>query len=474
VAVSRLRTWSAGDILLASDLNAEFNNILTNGTAVAFPLTSAQSAGGFAFYFDAANTQAITSGAKGLLLSINTALNDAMTTVASTTTPDIWTTVGGVVNYTGTNTATGFASAPQAGARRLLVCAGAAVFTAGANVLIAGVTSGNNYTAATDDVIEVIALTTTQFLLEPLKYNGTSIAAAVLQSLATTKGDTLVATGAAAFVRLGVGSDGQSLVANSNVTVGVNWASPVLRSYLTGCTLSTAGGSGTMSIAAGVAVDSTNVSAMVLAAIAKTTSGWAVGTAQGGLDTGSIANTTWYHFYVIQRTDTGVVDVLFSLSATSPTMPTSYTLKRRIGSGLTDGSAHWTAFVQDGDQFQWAAVTQDNSGTNPGTSALSETMNVPTGVRVGAIVQMAVTTTTALGTAYVVLLSDLSASDQAASSNSGNMVVNSTTGTAIGISELTIKTNTNAQIRMRFSLSDANTSWKLNTKGWIDRRGQDA
>ncbi len=150
---------------MAADLNAEYNNILNNGTAVAFPATAAVSMGGFALNFDAASTMSLVSSTKGLNLSATTAINDVFTTVASATTPDIWTAIGGVVNYTGVATATGFAAAPQAGARRVLVCAGAAIFTAGANMLIQGVTSGNNYTAAAGDVVNVFAITTTQFRL---------------------------------------------------------------------------------------------------------------------------------------------------------------------------------------------------------------------------------------------------------------------------------------------------------------------
>src|SRR5439155_4649676 len=56
-------------------------------------------------------------------------------------------------------------------------------------------------------------------------------------------------------------------------------------------------------------------------AITKTTAAWTVGTGVGGLDTGSVAASTWYHVYIIQRTDTGVVDGLLSTSASAPTMP---------------------------------------------------------------------------------------------------------------------------------------------------------
>lgn len=78
---------------------------------------------------------------------------------------------------------------------------------------------------------------------------------------------------------------------------------------------------------------------------------WSVGDDQGGLDTGSIAATTLYAVWLIKRSDTGVVDALFSTSFTSPTMPTNYDLKRLIGSVYTDGSSDIYAFIQSGDEF---------------------------------------------------------------------------------------------------------------------------
>ena len=115
------------------------------------------------------------------------------------------------------------------------------------------------------------------------------------------------------------------------------------------------------SVGIGCTGDSTFVSTMLLAAsTTKTTSAWAVGSGNGGLDTGAIAASTMYYIYLIKRPDTQVVDVLFSTSASAPTMPTNYTLKRLIGATLTDGSSHFTPFIgyQDGTQM-WTTLTQD-------------------------------------------------------------------------------------------------------------------
>lgn len=110
----------------------------------------------------------------------------------------------------------------------------------------------------------------------------------------------------------------------------------------------------TVGVAAGVAWANDGSGAIALSSsITKTlNNAWAVGSGNGGRDAGSIAGQTWYYVWLIRRPDTGVVDVLLSTSATSPTMPTNYTQKCRIGAWFTEPGATfvWNV-IQRGDVF---------------------------------------------------------------------------------------------------------------------------
>jgi hypothetical protein len=243
--------------------------------------------------------------------------------------------------------------------------------------------------------------------------------------------------------------------------------------YITSLIMSTAGASATMSISAGQASNSANAVLMTLgSAISKTTSAWAVGTGNGGLDTGAVANSTWYHFYLIRRPDTGVVDVVFSLSASAPTLPTNYTQYRRIGSGKTNASAQWTKFVQTGNTFLWDAYVIDVNANNPGAVAVSRTLTVPSGVIVDALL-ISHGTNGSNANGVWILSSPLSVSDQAPAQGLSDFgyILNVAGYTNIAASKVTVTTNTSAQIRTRASFSDGNLTQVVSTIGWIDSRG---
>ena len=56
MAVAQLYTASPGDTITAARWNNEFGNIYNNGTAIAFPITTAVSLSGFALTMDSAAT----------------------------------------------------------------------------------------------------------------------------------------------------------------------------------------------------------------------------------------------------------------------------------------------------------------------------------------------------------------------------------------------------------------------------------
>jgi hypothetical protein len=243
----------------------------------------------------------------------------------------------------------------------------------------------------------------------------------------------------------------------------------VVPSYLQGLTLSAAGGTGTFGVAAGTAADSANLTMMTLAlAVTKTTAAWAQGSGGGSLDTGVVANSTWYHVHQIQNPTSSLVDIVTSLSATSPTLPTGFTRFRRLGSMLTDGSAHWRAFKQDNDLFQWATLVTDINVNGPTTSALTQTLTVPTGVNVQAWLQISVVNADA--TACYTYLSDLATTDSTPQQGLSDIGFSNTNVVGAGLKY--VRTNTAAQIRTRNSYSSGNVTLLVNTLGWLDPRGK--
>jgi hypothetical protein len=141
---------------------------------------------------------------------------------------------------------------------------------------------------------------------------------------------------------------------------------PTLKSVIYGLTYANNAGDATndLDIAAGGAMDSTGAYWMTLsAAITKQLdAAWAVGTNAGGLDTGAVGNSDYY-IWLIKRSDTGVVDALYSLSSTAPTMPTNYDYKRLIGwfkrVGGTIVAFHTYETEGGGIEVSWDVPTLD-------------------------------------------------------------------------------------------------------------------
>lgn len=321
---------------------------------------------------------------------------------------------------------------------------------------------------------------------------------------------------------------------------GTPITTPPLRNYIAGLTLSTAGSSTTISIAAGQAADSTNTALMNLAAaISKTTSAWAAGTGNGGLDTGTIVSSAfgatcsfatnimtctvaptsgafkigqeivltlvsglpaltkisslgtgtggtgtynlsttpgtiaattcnalaWYYNYLIQRPDTGAIDVIFSTSPVAPTLPTNYTLYRYIGSTLSDISGNWTAFTQVGNEIYWQTPVLDINALVGSTTAALATLSVPRGRKVKVFLNAVINGTTGSNASYI---SDPDNVDLAPS-----ITLNPLSSFEANLAtQINCWTNISAQIRHR-EVASANNLY-VSTIGWIDQRGMNA
>lgn len=249
--------------------------------------------------------------------------------------------------------------------------------------------------------------------------------------------------------------------------------SAALKGHINGLTVSNNATDATndIDIAAGEAASTeTNPVLMVLASALtkRLDASWAVGTGNGGLDTGSIADTT-YHVWLIRRSDTGVVDALFSTSATSPTMPTDYDQKclifsiRRI-SGAIKPFKHYP----DRDLVEWETPVADASVNNPGTSAVTRTLTLPTGRQIDAYVFAVVS---ANGSCSM-RLSDLAMPDIVPNTSNATVFVQGTNVYA-GARDR-VRTNTSAQIRSRASNSDASVWNFISTIGYYEPRGRAA
>jgi hypothetical protein len=252
---------------------------------------------------------------------------------------------------------------------------------------------------------------------------------------------------------------------------------PIAPTFLTGLTLANNSGSPNtkIDIAVGGAMSDDNTTLMTLSsAISKTVSAFVSGNNNGGLDSGTITANTWYHVFLIQRTDTNAVDVLFSTSPSAPTMPTSYTKERRIGSIKTDGSSAILAFNQSGSEFRWATQVLDVSVTNVGTTAAVTRAlpSVPLGVVVDALVSIGLLNDSANSNFTVFArITPLFMTDVLPTGLGDSNAIISSLDTVYSSTPLSVRTNTSQQIRTRVSAFSAAAALDVAVWGWRDSRG---
>lgn len=115
-----------------------------------------------------------------------------------------------------------------------------------------------------------------------------------------------------------------------------------------------------------------------------------------GLDTGSESSSTWYSIWLIAKSD-GTIDSLLSISSTSPTMPSGYTYKLRVGWVRNNSSSDFVGFFQyNNEAWLYPAVEVVSAGnaTSPTDVDLSSVIPPTARVFIGEFTILSATSST--------------------------------------------------------------------------------
>ena len=200
---------------------------------------------------------------------------------------------------------------------------------------------------------------------------------------------------------------------------------------------------------------------------------WAAGSGAGGLSSSlTLTDDTWYHVHLILVA--GVVDVGFDTSIVAANLVADHsaTKYRRIGS-VRRGTATNLAFSQVGDEFLWLDPLGDVDVSNLGTSSVTYTLTVPTGLQLVAVLNVF----GVRAPPFDIYIRSLDANDEAVSRTTAPFPNLSAENTEPGgvnsyaAGMFRVRTNTSGQIAAR--AAGASTTFRVATLGWIDRRGRD-
>lgn len=189
-------------------------------------------------------------------------------------------------------------------------------------------------------------------------------------------------------------------------------------------------------------------------------------TGANALDAGSIASATWYAIWAIAKAD-GTTAGLASTSFTSPTMPTDYTYKARIGAVRTANStAQLRGIWQFGRRAHYVVGLAQTAATSPiMDSGVKGDKNTPTWAAVSVSNFVPTTASEIIGT-----LHSFNAAAMAAPNNAYEGMNSTTSGAPVSNSS-TISWS----IPFNFILESTNIYWasdgangQLVVQGWVD------
>lgn len=194
---------------------------------------------------------------------------------------------------------------------------------------------------------------------------------------------------------------------------------------------------------------------------------WAAGNNAGGLFSGTVANDTWYHVFLIKKDSDGSIDAGFDTSVTAANIPAGYTAYRRIASILTDGSANIVQFIQVDNRFIYDVPIIDVAQTSPGDTAVLATLSTPPGREVLAINVVSLEDTSPDANSFVIITSPDQTDTAPSTSAFTAFIVLQGSDIASNVIAETL-TNTSSQIRYHVEGSTAQHTLRIITNGWID------
>lgn len=267
---------------------------------------------------------------------------------------------------------------------------------------------------------------------------------------------------------------------NFQMVGGVASTAALPRTYLSGFTTSRDSGAPTtdINILPGQCIDSGNATEIVLATeITKQLDNtWAAGDDAGGRPAAvGFTADTWYHVFVIFNPTTGDTDAGFDTDVAATNLlaaATGYTVYRRIGSVLTDGSIQILDYTQVKNKFWWAVG--NNEGITLSATAVLETIQVPLGIQT--IADLTVHAADGNFDAVTKHLLVTSPSQTDTTPSASNFTVRSlqffTAWAYNQANTIEVLTNTSSQVRHRVD-NAAGFGGGIITNGYTDYRGQE-
>lgn len=173
------------------------------------------------------------------------------------------------------------------------------------------------------------------------------------------------------------------------------------------------------------------------------------------------------HMFVIDNPDSDTITPkLLGSASINPPLPAGYSIKRRVGSVRTDGSNNIIRFRQTGDHFYLSPMVIDTSSTSYGT-AVNQTLTVPTGIQVQAIVQVSLDAS-AFSTAVAINVQETGTPNSLAPSSTGAAIaITEANSFAAGVVPVVTRASV-GDVLVRVSQNNVNLRVSITTLGWRD------